>query len=285
MFTIHESLMLGGFIGPMEQVRAALPGVPQIMFRQNPQQNNENMASVVLGVDKVAGLYGDMAVVDAYTDFIQAGRTGDLYSDFVHPSELGQTFFMNRLTDAWISATPGEFTARAGFLSETGTNLLTGANFGAASYVGGTPAGWTVVGSGNTATVETGIVAPGKVQSMKIAGTGGGGFYFQVPNPANYIGQQLSLAVRVYIPGAAASTAGRIALYYAGSSTLTVTSLGEGDDGPDGWRWLVIAGLPIPTGTTAIRAYIYRDSAASADLSTYFDEAVAVVGPTPKRAS
>lgn len=157
-----ESLAHAEFVGPMDQVRMALPSVPHAAVRQNPRRDDSLMAITVGALDALAEDYGDLALIDTYSLFIAQGKAGALYADNLHPSAAGSQLFLQAAKTAWNGSRAGDSPAVTdAFLESLGTNLLANANFADPSYVGGTPTGWSVTGD-TACTLETTIKDAGK---------------------------------------------------------------------------------------------------------------------------
>lgn len=276
-----NALYRGGFIQGIDQVRQALPGVAHAALRQSPNRDDSNMAPVVWQLDSISQAYGDLALVDVYSKFIAAGKDSSLYLDNVHPSAAGSQLFLQAMQEAWSSAISPSASASPAFVSILGTNLLTGiTKFSDPAYVGGQPSGWA--NTSTTMTVETSIKDAGAAQSMKFVNTTAGAAIYQQLSATALRGKTITLAVRQYVPAGSAATVGRIAILVNNGANTTVAIGSVGNQANDGWRWLVIAGVPVPTDAVFVRAYLYCDTAANASSTVYFDRAIFVEGDVPR---
>lgn len=281
--TLSPSLARGGFLSATEQVRQALPGVPQAFFLQNPRRDDSQMAVVFEEMRDVAGDYGDVRLLDVYSRFLAAGKPAGWYADNVHPNSTGQAEFLAVIEATWRAARVAAYTAADAFLETVGTNILTASNFGdGAAYAGGVPTGWSALASATVA-VDAAIFDAGRSQSLKITGTtGGSGMFLQTTNIDALKGNKATLAVRQYVPPGSASSVGRIGLLYNNGTNTFITSPTQGDIATGGFRWNIISGVEIPSNAVHVRAYLYCDTAANVSSAAYYDRAILVPGDVPR---
>lgn len=267
------------FVGPMDQVRMALPSVPHAAVRQNPRRDDSLMAITVGALDALAEDYGDLALIDTYSLFIAQGKAGALYADNLHPSAAGSQLFLQAAKTAWNGSRAGDSPAVTdAFLESLGTNLLANANFADPSYVGGTPTGWYVTGDA-VCTLETTIVDAGKSQCMKVASTASSsGLNQNISTPSALSNKQATIAVRMYVPAGQAITA-------AGVNLLRLTPIGSytisrGNSGVGGWRWFVVT-TPNLYEFASFRVTL-NPIAAAASSTVYIDRVILVEGEFPR---
>lgn len=277
-----ENLARAEFVGPMDQVRMALPSVPQATVRQNPRRDDDKGALAVAALDSLADGYGDLALIDAYSLFIAQGKDSSLYADNIHPSAAGSQLFLQAAQTAWNGSRAGDSDAvTAAFLESLGTNLLANADFSDPSYAGGTPTGWTVTGDA-TCTLETTIVDAGKSQCMKITSTAASSELRQViSTPAALSNKSATMAVRMYVPSGQAVTAAGVSLTRI--SPTSSWSISRGSTGVGGWRWFVVATTNLGTFSN-FRAALNTVAAASSS-TVYIDRAILVEGNFPRDAA
>lgn len=275
------ALLRGKFLIGMENVRLALPNVPQCAFRQNPRRDDDQMTPVVAALDAVAKSYGGVALFDVYSRFIAQGKATGLYADNVHPSAAGQQLYLTAIQDAWQRTGAGSFSVSPAFLETETANLLANGDF--SDWPGALPVGWTGAGS-PTATKELVIVDAGAAQSLKLTGTTAQANIqqsFTAGGLTPFLGEEVTLAVRQFVPSGSAGTVGRIAILYTSggnvSSTTRAYTAGQG-----GWRWMVISGVAVPANATLLRVFLYCDTAANASSAAYYDRAILVTWRLPR---
>lgn len=275
----QEGLARAEFVGPMDQVRMALPSVPQAAVRQNPRRDDSLMAITVGALDALAEDYGDLALIDAYSLFIAQGKAGALYGDNLHPSAAGSQLFLQAAKTAWNGSRAGDSPAVTdAFLESLGTNLLANADFSDPSYVGGTPTGWSVTGD-TACTLETTIKDAGKSQCMKITSTAASSGLLQtIASPATLQNKQATIAVRMYVPAGQSQLA-------AGVSSIRLAPVGSytisrGNSGVDGWRWFVVTTPNL--GAFANFRVTLNAIAAATSSTVYIDRAILVEGEFPR---
>lgn len=275
----QEGLARAEFVGPMDQVRMALPSVPHAAVRQNPRRDDNNMAVTVAALDALAEDYGDLTLIDAYSLFIAQNKDSSLYADNLHPSAAGSQLFLQAAKTAWNGSRAGDSPAVTdAFLESLGTNLLANANFADPSYVGGTPTGWSVTGD-TACTLETTIKDAGKSQCMKITSTAASSGLLQtIASPATLQNKQATIAVRMYVPAGQPQLA-------AGVNLLRLTPVGSytisrGNSGVDGWRWFVVTTPNL--GAFANFRVTLNLIAAAASSTVYIDRAILVEGEFPR---
>lgn len=281
------TLERGEFLQGIEHARLSKPSAYVATFLQNPNRDDNEMASGVAEMAAVAGLYGDVRVVDAYNPFIAQGKASSLYIDNVHPSASGTQLFLAAIQGMWRgSSISSGLTSVGALLSETSTNLLSNADFADVSYVGGTPSGWTAIAS-PTCTVETTIKDAGAAQSMKIVGTSAGSRISQTLSGGSLSalqGNKATLAVRVHVPTGSVASVGRVDLRYTDGATTIVTTR-SATVAQGAFKWLIIPGLDIPNTASSVAVNLYCDTAANASSAAYYDRAVLVVGDKPRDAA
>jgi hypothetical protein len=276
-----DSLYRGGFIQGMDQVRRFLPGVAHAALRQSPNRDDNNMAPVVAQLDSIAHAYNDLALVDVYWKFIAAAKSPTLYLDNLHPSSAGSQLFLQAMQEAWTAASIPTASAFAAFVSSLGTNLLTGiTKFSDPAYTGGLPSGWA--NTATTMTADATVKDAGAAQSMKFVNTSAGANIYQQLDATALRGKTVTLAVRQYVPTGMSSTTGRIAILVNNGASVTTSVAAVGNQANDGWRWLMIAGLAVPSDAVFLRAILYCDTATNVDSTVYFDRAIFVAGDLPR---
>lgn len=270
------------FVGPMDQVRIALPNVPHAAVRQNPRRDDNNMAPTIADLDELAADYGDLTLIDAYSLFIAQGKAGSLYADNIHPNAAGSLLFLQAAQAAWGASRAGDSPAvTAAFLESLGTNLLANADFSDPSYLGGTPSGWSVTGD-TTCTLETTIVDAGKSQCMKVTSTAASsGLQQNIATPSALFGKSATLAVRMYVPSGQTQVA-------AGCNLTRLTPVGSytisrGNVATDGWRWFVVGTTDLGASFGSFRVTLNTIAAAAAS-TVYIDRAILVEGNFPRDA-
>lgn len=275
----QEGLARAEFVGPMDQVRLALPSVPNAAVRQNPRRDDNNMAVTVADLDALAEDYGDLTLIDAYSLFVAQGKSSSLYADNVHPNAAGSQLFLQAAKAAWGGARAGDSDAvTAAFLASLGTNLLANADFSDPSYVGGTPTGWSVTGNA-VCTLETTIVDAGKSQCMKVASTASSsGLRQGISTPSALSNKQATIAVRMYVPAGQSQLAAGVNLLRLGPTGSYTIS--RGNSGVDGWRWFVVTTPNL--GAFANFHVTLNTIAAAASSTVYIDRVILVEGESPR---
>jgi hypothetical protein len=278
-----SGVVRGEFIGAIDQTKIGYPNVPHVLVKQNPRRDDNNMAVVIDQINELSQDYSDISLVDVYSSFLSLQKASSLYADNIHPNAAGEQLYLAAVQRAWnATRTSGVLTPAPAFLSTSGTNLLSNSDFSNASYVGGTPTGWTASAS-PTCTVETTIKAPGKSQSLKMTGVTGQGlirFSLGAPAIAALVGKTVTLAVRQYVPSGQATTVGQIGVLV--QNPLVSTTAVRGTQGVDGWRWYCLSEVAIPVGTTSVSFSLGCDAAANTTSTVYYDSAIAVEGKFPR---
>jgi hypothetical protein len=264
----------GEFFSAFEEVRTAHPTVPTAIILQNPRRDDDNMVQVIASLREVAPHYG--VVIDVYSEFIAQGKDGSLYVDNVHPSETGSTIYRDKVIEAWLRS--GSASVSPAHTSLTATNILSNGDF--SNWTGALPVGWGSASSG-AATKELSIVEGASPYSCKVTGTTAGAGIAQDITTTAYASKQVFLAVRQYVPDGMSTTTGRIYFRYtAGGNTVTTTRAAT--YGVGRFCWQMIGPISLPSNTTAIRVFLYCDSAANASSAAYYDRAILVEGTVPR---
>jgi hypothetical protein len=269
----------GELLSGWETTRLAHPGASQVVFLQNPNRDDEQMAAVYATLISASRQYGDVTLIDGYDDFIAAGKPAGWYTDNQHPNSTGQGVLLEAAKAVWrVSASP--YKPVSGWLAQTGTNLLANGNF--SDWTGALPASWSSLASA-TATKDTAIKASGAGYSARVEGTTAQAALIQSLSAGNLTlvqGRSVTLAALEYVPAGSATTVGRVAVTYFVGATTTVTSRASAVP-TGGFVWnIVIASIPANATSAGVR--LYCDTAANTSSKAYYDRAVMIVGDTPR---
>lgn len=284
---LNRSVQRGEWLGAMDQVRLALPTVPQAAMLQFPNRDDNFMATALAEFNQVATDYGDVARSDSYSPFISQGKNPVLYVDNLHQSRPpaspnGDNLILAALGADWDRSVnvPGFMVAPA-FLASTAANLLSGKFYDPAIYSGGTPVSWTAVNAAVGA-VDNTIVDAGQSQSLKIVGTAAQAGFNTANLPATSLrGKSVTLAVRQYVPAGSVLSVGQIGVFIFGPNLSYSTVRGAVGNG--GWRWFVLSDILIPETATSIRVSLVCDNAANAGSSVNISEVWLGEGRFPRR--
>lgn len=271
-----DAVLRGAFLGPIEQVALAHPGVQTGAIIQNPRRDDNLSAAVMSCLNLISTQRGDFPLIDAYSPFIAQNKDGSLYADSVHPSASGTQLILTAVKFAWQGARGlGRLPA---WLAANGTNIATNGDF--AAFSGALPDGWSKSGDG-TVTKDTSIVAPGSAYSVKITNGTTPTFIFQNIAATPYRGQNLTIAAKIYLDNAADLNSGRTRIFLNGTGAI-VQVANPGFNALDGWRWVIISGAPIPGDATLVGPYIYANSAGNKPTDLYVDRVILVEGLIPR---
>jgi len=276
--TFADGILQGEVIGPMEMVRLYAPTVPHAYVLQNPRRDDDTQATKIAAIRSVATRRGDVSLVNFHDRWVAAGKPADWYEDNIHPNATGSGHNRDYFVEAWQAAPASAFDSLPPWLDTTATNLLTNGDF--SNWPDTVPANWTVNGD---AVVEkdTDIVDGGAAYSLRITGPTA-----STPD----IRQSLSTASRNALAGKKITLAARLRSNASGVSTgaihLQVNSeflqvvAGE-TFAQNGWRWAVIADVPVPETVTAIAVRLRSANTAIAGAYTNFDRVILVEGSNP----
>lgn len=279
------------FLTGWETFRLLFPNCPHAAILQNPKQDDNSRAIVVSTETTKAGLYGDVTLIDVYSQFIADGKPASYYKDMastkIHPSDLGEAIFIDKVDAAYIAAAPSPIAVAPAFLATATTNLLSNGDFSA--WPGSVPTGWTANNGAVTAKETTNVDSVnGRTQCVALTGNATNSRITQAFTAAarTAIGTagSLTFAARVMrpTPNSSGSTA-IIGVTLISASVGTISSptgVGVLQDG--GWVWVVTTIEGVPNDLTYANLEIYWDSAATAGAVAYIDRVIAVAGVLPR---
>lgn len=243
----------------VESVLQCTGPIPVIVVAQSP--GNPVVNDLKIGASRRFGSLIGAPVADVGKAFYDAGNLPALYSDALHPSAAGSAIYLAQILSAMSSAAAPDVVPA---FSRMGQSLIPNGRFNTGS-ANSLPAGWTPFNL--TVADEVSDFETGR-RALSLLATAGAG-----PAIAQYTlsiaqlnackGHAITLAVRLKIPEAAPSTAGRIGIVtYGGGGSVSSTPMTTGNAGNGGWRWSLIA-IDIPTNATGIVINVYADSAST----------------------
>ena len=270
----------GQITGLAEALKAQFPYAEIILIGQNPGTSNNNQEVRVEEVSRLARLrgYGFVNIHDLFA--LRPGGFADLMlpGDSIHPNEAGHdlTAAEVKKTLTW-GPTQAPNSSGPSSLVQTGENLAPEGTFENWSGTG-VPAGFTTSGpvtlSKDTVNFET------KGYGVKVTATGASGI-LQYDFPASRIplvkGQEITMAVRLFIPSGQPAYAGRIG-FRGDAQLVSNTSL----DGQGRYRWAVFTGRVVDNPFMVRLMVFASDSGGTAGGEVTVDRIIACRGTLPR---
>lgn len=267
---------------PVESVLAATGPIPVILVAQNPAKDRANDPKIAAVRELSASIGAGLADVGAAFDAL--GNVDALYVDSLHPSDaVGSPLFCDVILSAIDNEVAGPVMPG---LWRRGINLLSNGRFDQGSE-NAVPTGWTGANVSVTDVTAAGSYETGTRALDIVAATGTGQAYIQYQLSTAQlqaaVNQVCTLAVRLSVPAAAPTTAGRVSLSVSGTGAVSQTTPGTASS-RDGYRW-VFATVDVIAAAASIRAMIYADSSATPTTNTAHavrvDRAILVPGRRP----
>ena len=267
---------------PVESVLSATGPIPVILVAQNPAKDRANDSKIAAVRELSAGIGAGLADVGAAFDSL--GNADALYVDALHPSDaVGSPLFRDVILNAIDSEVAGPVMPG---LWRRGINLISNGRFdqGSANSV---PTGWTGANVSVTDVTTPGAYETGARAVDIVAATGTGQSYIQYQLSTAQlqaaVGQVCTLAVRLSVPAAAPSTAGRVSLSVSGTGAVSQTTPGL-TSSRDGYKW-VFATVDVIAAAASVKVIVYVDSSATPTTNTAHavrvDRAILLPGRRP----
>lgn len=264
----------------IESVRTAVPTAAIVLTAQNPMtlSGRENVSQYQADLYRRIALDRGYGFIDACQAFIDDGRNLAsvlVNADGIHPSGAGHTVWLNEVMTHFLGATQSQIIPKSRpSLFQSAKQLASTAAFKTFTAPN-PPSGWTgtnVTASQNSTFFETGSYA---IQFDK---TSAASAYMQSSMQITLLrGQWVTFAVRMYIPSASPSSAGRVGILTSGGGA-TYSDIWSGTR--DQWFWRTVTARIDPTRTSATLE-ISLDTAAGATSTIYVDRVTACFGMYP----
>lgn len=262
----------------VESLKMTYPYAEVVLIAQNPETNNSNMEVRAQEVARLARQrgYGFVNIHDLFA--LRPGGYADLMLDTVHPTEAGHDLTAAEVKKVltWNpAATP--LTSGPSSLVQSTENLSP-----EGAFIGwdgtGIPAGFTTSGpvtlSKDTTNFET------KGYAVKVTASGASGI-LQYDLPVSRVplvkGQEITLAVRMFVPTGQPGGAGRIG--FRGDVQLVGNASTEGQGR---FRWAVFTGR-VTANPAVVRLMIYAaDSGGVSGGEITIDRIITCRGTLPR---
>jgi hypothetical protein len=270
----------GTIFAPLGRVGLEFPNAPQAAIVQNPWRDNDGYERVRDWWLAVAETMPALTVIDGYTPFLEQKKSADLYHDNVHPSDHGYDLIYRQLVAAWQATTPQEEGISPGNWANLPAKEPLVANGDLHDWTGDLPAGWRII---HNATVRKDTKHTFRQAPWSLALTGttiNDGLQVSITGDAlaRVRGKTVSFALLCSVPHEADQD---IQVKFTTNSTDRVT--GSIEFARDNWKWIVMAGVPVPADATLAFVGIYRSFAkAPNDVPFYIQKLVLVEGNSPK---
>ncbi|RBP46293.1 hypothetical protein DES53_102681 [Roseimicrobium gellanilyticum] len=269
----------GGFLAPLGRVGMEFPKAPQAAIIQNPWRDNDGYDRVRDWWLSTAEAMPVLTLIDGHAPFIEQKKGGDLYQDNVHPSARGYELIYQRLVAAWESTEPQAEVPTTCWANEAAEPLV--ANGDLANWTAELPANWRLI-NGAVARKDTEHTFRQAPYSLALTGTKqNDGLQISITGVtlAKVRGKTISLAVLCYVPKEAEQD---IQVKFTTNSSDRVT--GSTQFARDNWKWIVMAGCPVPADATLAFVGIFRSFAKppTSDVPFYIQKVVIVEGDAPK---
>lgn len=288
----NQTLIRSELMSVYAQIQRSFPEAAFAAVLQNPNRDSTVITSVVAAWEDIAALRPGLTLVDTHARFLALDKASSLYTDAIHPNTTtGTQLYVDAAIAAWSRGYRGDHTPDAPWFDTEGADLLLNGDF--ALFSGAAPDNWTKTAN-LTSVKELTIIDPlgNPGWSVKLTDAGGSAFSRLTQTlgttPRDTIrGQTITIAARVYIPANMPQGAGRLAFAFSSVSMGTTTHTTRTETtGRDGWRDIILAGIPVPTDATSPVVSLYYDSAIpSVANSVYWGRAAMFVGLVPKSPS
>lgn len=268
----------GTFLAPLGRLAWEFPDTPQAAIVQNPWRDNDGYQRVREWWQATAAVTPGLTLVDGYTPFIDRSKSAALYQDNVHPSAAGYELICQQLVAAWTGAStevrpvpPSWVRTKGDVLNENGD---------LADWTGAVPAHWRLMHAGAVAkdTTHTFNHAACSLAVTATKQNDGVDIPLSPAALARSRGKTVSVAILAYVPSAAEQD---LQVKFTTSSTDQVT--GSMLYARDNWKWIVLAGCPVPPDAKYANVGIFRSFAKppTTDVPFYLQRALIVAGDAP----
>ncbi|QIF02740.1 SGNH/GDSL hydrolase family protein [Roseimicrobium sp. ORNL1] len=269
----------GGFLAPLGRVGMEFPKTPQAAIIQNPWRDNDGYDRVRDWWLSTAEAMPALTLIDGHTPFIEQKKSADLYQDNVHPSERGYALIYQRLVAAWESTTPQAEVSTVCWSNQAAEPLV--ANGDLADWTGELPKNWRLI-NGASARKDTEHTFRNAPYALALTGTKqNDGLQISITGAAlaKVKGKTVSFAVLCYVPSEAEQD---IQVKFTTNSSDRVT--GSAQFARDNWKWIVMAGCPVPADASLAFVGIFRSFAKppTTDVPFYIQKVVIVEGDAPR---
>ena len=268
----------GTFLAPLGRVGMEFPKTPQAAILQNPWRDNDGYDRVRDWWLSTAQAMPGLTLIDGHAPFLQKQKSADLYQDNVHPNASGYDLIYQQLAAAWEATTPQAGVATTCWANLPAEPLV--ANGDLAEWTGDLPKNWRLI---NAAAVRKDTEHTFRRAPHAVALTGtkqNDGLQISVTGDslARMRGKTVSFAVLCYVPKEAEQD---IQVKFTTNSSDRVT--GSGQFARDNWKWIVMAGCPVPADATLAFVGIHRSFAKppTTDVPFYIQKLVIVEGDVP----
>ncbi|EDY19417.1 hypothetical protein CfE428DRAFT_3102 [Chthoniobacter flavus Ellin428] len=270
----------GSFLAPIGRVAMEFPRTPQAAIIQNPWRDNDGYERVRDWWLAVAAIMPALTLVDGYSPFLEQKKRADLYQDNVHPSAAGYELIYQQLTHAWESTAAQEESVPVACWANLPVDQPLVANGDLRDWTADLPTHWRII-HGATVRKDTEHTFRGAPWSLALGGvTQNDGLQISITGAAlaRVRGKTVSIAVLCYVPDAADQD---IQVKFTTNSSDEVT--GSSLFARDNWKWIVMAGCPVPPEASLAFVGIFRSFAhAPNDVPVYIQKLVIVEGGAPR---
>lgn len=268
----------GTFLAPIGRVALEFPTSPQAAIVQNPWRDNDGYDRVRDWWRATAEAMPYLTLVDGHAPFIKLGKSAELYKDNVHPSPRGYDLIFEALCDAWQYSLAGENGSPRSWPYFPADPLV--ANGDLADWTGDLPRNWRLI-HGAAARKDTEHTFRGAPHSLALTGvTQNDGLQLSITGSAlaRVRGKTVSFAVLCYVPREAEHD---IQVKFTTNSSDQVT--GSIQFARDNWKWVVMAGCPVPSEASLAYVSIIRSFAKPpTGVPFYIQRAIIVEGDVPR---
>lgn len=270
----------GSFLAPIGRVAMEFPRTPQAAVIQNPWRDNEGYERVRDWWLSVAATMPALTLVDGYSPFREQKKRADLYQDNVHPSAAGYDLIYRQLTRAWQATTPREESGPVACWVNLPVEEPLVANGDLHDWTTDLPTHWRII-HGATVRKDTEHTFGGAPWSLALGGvTQNDGLQISFTGAAldRVRGKTVSIAALCFVPNAADQD---IQVKFTTNSSDEVT--GSSLFARDNWKWIVMAGCPVPQEASLAFVSIFRSFAhAPNEAPVYIQKLVIVEGDAPR---
>lgn len=270
----------GSLLAPIGRVAMEFPRTPQAAIVQNPWRDNDGYERVRDWWLAVAAIMPALTLVDGYSPFLEQKKRADLYQDNVHPSATGYDLIYQQLMRVWETTTPQAESAPAACWANLPAEQPLVANGDLRDWTADLPAHWRII-HGATARKDTEHTFHGAPWSLALGGvTQNDGLQISITGAAlaQVRGKTVSIAVLCYVPDAADQD---IQVKFTTNSSDEVT--GSSLFARSNWKWIVMAGCPVPAEASLAFVGIFRSFAHPPnDVPVYIQKLVLVEGDAPR---
>ena len=268
----------GTLLAPLGRVGMEFPQTPQAAIVQNPWRDSDGYERVRDWWLATAQAMPGLTLIDGYAPFVAEKKNAGLYQDNVHPNAQGYELIYKQLVAAWQNTTPQEDVTTTCWAMQPAEPLMTNGDL--ATWTVDLPVNWRIIHNAK-AQKDTAHTYDGAPYSLALTGTTiNDGLQLSLPKAAvmRARGKTISFAVLCYVPHEAEQD---IQVKFTTSSSDQVT--GSIQNARDNWKWIVMAGCPVPAEASLAYVSIMRSFAkVPNETPFYIQKAVIVEGDVPK---